>query len=68
VADTAEQIAYDQELAKIEVMPAGEAKSEATIKFNQKYPNGRPGLTSEQIDTKCSNCWQSLRLYESLFG
>jgi hypothetical protein len=29
VADTAEQIAYDQELAKIEVMPAGEAKSEA---------------------------------------
>ena len=52
MADTAEQIAYDQELAKIEVMPAGEAKSEATIKFNQKYPNGRPGLTSEQIDTK----------------
>lgn len=52
MADTAEQIAYDQELAKIEAMPAGEAKSEARIRFNQKYPNGRPGLTTEQKDTK----------------
>jgi hypothetical protein len=52
VADTSEQIAYDQELAKIEAMPAGEAKSEATVRFNQKYPNGRPGLTTEQKDTK----------------
>jgi len=52
VADTAEQIAYDQELAKIEAMPDGEAKSEARIKFNQKYPNGRPGLTPEQKENK----------------
>jgi hypothetical protein len=51
VADTAEQIAYDQELANIEAMPSGDAKSEARIKFNQKYPNGRPGLTSEQKET-----------------
>jgi hypothetical protein len=51
VADTAEQIAYDQELANIEAMPAGDAKSEARIKFNQKYPNGRPGLTTEQKET-----------------
>lgn len=29
-------------------MPSGEAKSEARIKFNKKYPNGRPGLTPEQ--------------------
>ena len=52
MADTAEQIAYDQELANIEAMPSGEAKSEARVKFNQKYPNGRPGLTPEQKDTK----------------
>lgn len=52
MADTAEQIAYDQELAKIEAMPDGEAKSEARIKFNQKYPNGRPGLTPEQKENK----------------
>ena len=52
MADTAEQIAYDQELANIEAMPSGEAKSEARVRFNQKYPNGRPGLTTEQKDTK----------------
>jgi hypothetical protein len=51
VADTAEQIAYDQELANIEAMPSGDAKSEARVKFNQKYPNGRPGLTTEQKET-----------------
>lgn len=52
MADTAEQIAYDQELADIEAMPSGEAKSEARIKFNKKYPNGRPGLTPEQKEAK----------------
>ena len=48
MADTPEQVAYDDELARIEAMPSGEAKSEARIKFNKKYPNGRPGLTPEQ--------------------
>lgn len=48
MADTPEQIAYDDELARIQAMPASDAKSEAMIKFNKKYPNGRPGLTEEQ--------------------
>lgn len=52
MADTAEQIAYDQELAKINAMPASSAKEKAKETFDAKYPNGRPGLTAEQKDTK----------------
>ncbi len=52
MADTAEQIAYDNELATIEAMPAGEAKSEARLKFKERYPKGRPGVTPEQKAAK----------------
>lgn len=52
MADTKEQIAYDQELAKIEAMPAGDAKATAMEAFKAKYPTGRPTLTAEQKDTK----------------
>jgi len=48
VADTPEQIAYDNELAKINSMPMGDARATAREAFKLKYPNGRPGTTGEQ--------------------
>lgn len=48
MADTAEQIAYDNELANIQAMPAGDKRASAMDAFNKKYPTGRPGLTEEQ--------------------
>jgi hypothetical protein len=42
MADTAEQIAYDEELARINAMPTGVAKIKAREAFDAKYPNGRP--------------------------
>lgn len=55
VADTAEQIAYDEELSRIEAMPAGEAKSEARVAFKEKYPTGRPGLSEEQKSSQAES-------------
>lgn len=52
MADTAEQIAYDEELATINAMPTGTARVRAKEAFDAKYPNGRPGLSAEQKDTK----------------
>lgn len=43
MADTPEQIAYDEELAKIRAMPFGSGRTNALDKFYQKYPTGRPG-------------------------
>ena len=39
---TPEQIAYDEELAKIFAMPNGVQKIKARDAFDAKYPNGRP--------------------------
>jgi hypothetical protein len=39
---TPEQIAYDDELARIESMPLGSARQRAQDAFDAKYPNGRP--------------------------
>ena len=52
MADTKEQIAYDEELAKIESMPLGDARATAMEAFKLKYPTGRPGLTQEQKATQ----------------
>ena len=48
MADTPEQLAYDEELATIEAMPTGAARMKAMDAFNQKYPQGRPGKTPAQ--------------------
>lgn len=48
MADTPEQIAYDEELARIKAMPLGNAREAAQGAFDAKYPNGRPGLTTAQ--------------------
>lgn len=48
MADTPEQIAYDKELARIQAMPAGDQRATAMDALNEKYPNGRPGLSPEQ--------------------
>jgi hypothetical protein len=42
MANTPEQIAYDNELARIQAMPPGVAKNKARDAFDTKYPNGRP--------------------------
>jgi hypothetical protein len=52
MADTAEQIAYDNELARIQAMPVGAAKIKAQDAFDAKYPNGRPrGMGTDSTDT-----------------
>lgn len=48
---TPEQIAYDDELAKIEAMPAGVMKIKARDAFDKKYPNGRPGGAANSANT-----------------
>lgn len=40
---TPEQKAYDDELARINAMPAGTARVRAKEDFDAKYPEGRPG-------------------------
>lgn len=50
---TPEQIAYDEELARINAMPTSNAdfisaKIKAENAFKQKYPQGRPGGDSEE--------------------
>jgi hypothetical protein len=52
VADTKEQIAYDEELARINAMPAGPQRENAKDAFDAKYPKGRPELTEEQKSAK----------------
>lgn len=42
---TPEQIAYDEEKARIEAMPLGSARNRAQDAFDAKYPNGRPALS-----------------------
>lgn len=52
---TPEQIAYDNELATIQAMPAGAAKIKARDAFDAKYPNGRPTTTltvTDNVDGK----------------
>lgn len=39
---TPDQIAYDNELARIEALPVGVAKIKAREAFDRQYPNGRP--------------------------
>jgi hypothetical protein len=52
MADTAEQIAYDNELARIKAMPVGIAKIKAQEAFDTKYPNGRPkAIGVDTVDT-----------------
>lgn len=46
---TPEQIAYDEELAKINAMPEDESKQKARIAFDSKYPTGRPVNFDESI-------------------
>lgn len=48
MADTPEQIAYDNELARIEAMPSGIAKIKAQEALDRKYPNGRPTSPAEK--------------------
>lgn len=51
MANTAEQTAYDAELARIQAMPVGTAKIKAQDAFDTKYPNGRPkGLSTDDSD------------------
>lgn len=52
MADTPEQLAYDEELATIEAMPTGAARMKAMDAFNQKYPQGRPGKSAAQKETE----------------
>lgn len=47
---TPEQIAYDNELARIKSMPTGIAKIKAQEAFDVKYPNGRPTTTLAVTD------------------
>lgn len=44
---TPEQIAYDDELARINAMPTGSAKLRAQDAFDAKYPEGRPTGTAD---------------------
>lgn len=46
---TPEQIAYDEELAKINAMPDDESKQRARLAFDSKYPTGRPADFDESI-------------------
>lgn len=48
---TPEQIAYDDELARINAMPAGVAKIKARDAFDAKYPTGRPVGVNPTVDT-----------------
>jgi len=63
VADTKEQIAYDDELATIEAMPVGPARIKAMDAFKVKYPKGRPAEapveTKEQIEAKAKIAGQA---------
>ena len=63
MADTKEQIAYDNELATIEAMPVGSAKIKAMDAFRVKYPKGRPEgslvETPEQIEAKAKTAGQA---------
>lgn len=52
MADTKEQIAYDEELAAINAMPAGPQRTKAKEAFDAKYPNGRPALSAAQKDER----------------
>lgn len=49
---TPEQIAYDEELARIQSMPVGVSKIKAQDAFDKKYPNGRPVSTITSTDTE----------------
>jgi hypothetical protein len=49
---TPEQIAYDEELARIQSMPVGVAKIKAQDAFDKKYPNGRPVSKIVSTDTE----------------
>lgn len=45
MADTAEQIQYDKDLAALQAMPEGSpARLRAKEDFDAKYPTGRPGM------------------------
>lgn len=49
---TPEQIAYDEELARIDALPAGVEKIKAREAFDAKYPTGRPGgAAKDPLDT-----------------
>lgn len=52
MADTKEQIAYDEALAALNAMPQGPERIKAKEAFDAKYPNGRPGLTPAEKDAK----------------
>ena len=51
MADTKEQIAYDQELAVINAIKDPQQRFRAKERFKEKYPKGRPGATTETIET-----------------
>lgn len=55
MANTPEQQAYDDELATIQAMPMGPARIKAQDAFDTKYPNGRPGKTSQQLASEAES-------------
>ena len=59
MADSPEQIAYDNELARINAMSEGSAKLRAQDEFQAKYPNGRPGMSPEQKETAAAVAGQA---------
>lgn len=52
MADTKEQIAYDEELAALNAMPVGAARIKAKEAFDAKYPNGRPKISEADKDAR----------------
>ena len=62
MADTPEQVAYDQELAKLNAMPEGAEKVKAKEAFDKKYPKGRPELTQAQKEQQAVVAGQAFGL------
>ena len=55
MADTKEQIQYDKDLARLNAVPSGYARTQLKKEFDAKYPDGRPAtptpeLTQEEKD------------------